>query len=67
MGDQLYYFAWGNNSKRETMKGRTCRILKHGKKNGIMIEFIDTGQREIVSRNSVRQIKPDAKEQNNER
>jgi hypothetical protein len=56
MKTQLYYFAWGNNEKRETMKGRVCRVLARGKKNSIMIEFVDNGQREIVSRNSVRRV-----------
>jgi len=57
MNAQLYYFAWGNNEKRATMKGRVCRVLSRGKKNSIMIEFLDTGQREIVSRNSIRKVK----------
>uniref|UniRef100_A0A6M3XQF9 Uncharacterized protein n=1 Tax=viral metagenome TaxID=1070528 RepID=A0A6M3XQF9_9ZZZZ len=48
-----YVFSWGNNDKRKTMKGRKCRVIARGKKNSIMIEFED-GQREIVSRNSIR-------------
>jgi len=47
-------YAWGNNEKRATMKGRDCKVLAHGKKNSIMIEFTDNGQKEIVSRRSVR-------------
>ena len=57
MSEKLYYFAWGNNEKRVTMKDRVCRVLSRGKKNSIMIEFLDTGQREIVSRNSIRKVK----------
>lgn len=53
----VYYYAWGNNSKRETMKGRHCVVLARGKKNSIMISFLDTDQREIVSRNSIRKVK----------
>ena len=30
MNAQLYYFAWGNNEKRVTMKGRVCRVLSRG-------------------------------------
>lgn len=52
----LYRYKWGNNSKRKTMKGRFCRILAYGKKNSIMIEFIDNGQQECVSRYSVEEI-----------
>lgn len=45
-------FRWGNNSKRRTLKGRECIIIKRGKMNSILIEF-ENGQREIVSRRSV--------------
>ena len=48
-----YIYAWGNNPKRETLKGKRCRVIARGKKNSIMIEF-ESKQREIVSRNSVR-------------
>jgi len=49
-------YHWGNNPKRATMKGRKCRIICAGKMNSIMIEF-ENGQRERVSRRSVRRIK----------
>ena len=42
-----YVFTWGNNSKRETLKGRECRILAHGKKRSVRVEF-ENGQLEIV-------------------
>ena len=45
-------YRWGNNEKRATMKGRECKIIARGKKNSICIEFLDNGQREIVSRYS---------------
>jgi hypothetical protein len=48
-----YIYVWGNNPKRETLKGRRCRVLARGKKNSILVEF-ENGQKEIVSRNSVR-------------
>lgn len=47
-------YTWGNNEKRITLKGRSCRILAEGKKNSIMIEFED-GQREIVSKFSIKE------------
>lgn len=53
-----HYFAWRNNAKRETLYRRPCRIVAHGRMNSIMIEFADNGQQEIVSRNSVRRLKP---------
>lgn len=48
-----HIYAWGNNPKRATLKGRKCCIVASGKMNSIMIEF-ENGQREIVSRRSVR-------------
>jgi len=57
MTEQTYIYAWGNNPKRATMKGRTCRVLARLKKNSIVIEFLDDGQREVVSRNSIRKVK----------
>ncbi len=51
-----YRFAWKNNSKRETLYNRRCRVVARGRMNSIMIEF-ENGQREIVSRNSVRKVK----------
>jgi len=54
MSEQLYTYRWGNNTKRQMMKGRVCRVLTRGKKNSCKIEFIDTGQQEIVSRNALR-------------
>ena len=51
-----YYFAWGNNPKRATMKGRKCRVIVRGKMNSCEIEF-ENGQKEIVSRNAIRKVK----------
>lgn len=48
-------YHWGNNLKRETLKDRKCRILAAGTMNSIMIQF-ENGQREIVSRRSIRRI-----------
>ena len=58
MGEQIYKFCWGNNLKRQTMKGRTCRLICRAKKmNSCMIQFVDNGQLECVSRNSIRKAK----------
>ena len=51
---EIYVYIWKNNPKRETMRGRQCKILVSGKMNSVLIEFIDNGQKEIVSRNSLR-------------
>ena len=55
MSDYPYRFAWGNNPKRKTLKGRRCRVLGRMKKNSIVIEF-ENGQQEVVSRNSIRKV-----------
>ena len=49
----LYRFCWGNNPKRATMQGRVCRVICRGTMNSAMIEFTDSGQREVVSRNAL--------------
>jgi hypothetical protein len=51
-----YYYAWGNNPKRETMKNRRCRILVRGIMNTALIEF-ENGQTEVISRNALCRVK----------
>ena len=58
MSEMTHTFYWGNNSKRETLKGRECKVLASAKMNSILIEF-ENGQRECVSRRSVRR-KPES-------
>lgn len=49
-------FAWGNNAKRATLKGRRCRILAVARRmNSVLIEFED-GQQEVTSRRALRRI-----------
>jgi len=54
---QEYIYAWANNEKRATMKGRKCIVLARMKKNSIVIEFTDNRQREVVSGNSIRRAR----------
>ena len=54
--DSLYYYPWGNNAKRKELKGRIFKILARGAKNSALVEFIDNGQREIISRNAIRKL-----------
>lgn len=46
----MYVYAWGNNAKRETFKGRRCRVLARGRMNSVLIEFLDNGERTVTSR-----------------
>lgn len=50
----MYRYIWDNNEKRATLKNRLCNVIARGTKNSILIEFIDNGQKEIVSRYSIR-------------
>jgi len=50
----LYVFQWGNNAKRATLKGRTCRVIARGTMNSALVEFTDNGQQEVISRNALR-------------
>ena len=52
----LYRYAWGNNKKRETLKGRTCKIVATYEMNFVIIEFIDNKQRVFVSLYSLRKV-----------
>jgi len=54
MSEATYIYNWANNEKRKTMKGRKCIVLARGKKNSCVIQFLDNGQKECVSRNSLR-------------
>jgi hypothetical protein len=52
----LFVFTWGNNPKRATLKGRVCRRIATGNMRSALIEFTDTGQREIVSYRALRKL-----------
>ena len=54
--ERAYYYAWGNNAKRVTLKGRRCAVLVRGKMNSCLVEF-ENGQREVVSRNAIRRVR----------
>lgn len=49
-------YAWGNNAKRATLKGRRCSIIARGRMQSVLVEFED-GQREIVSFRALRKIR----------
>ena len=38
-----YRYAWGNNSKRATLKGRLCRVIARLAFNSAVVEF-ESGQ-----------------------
>jgi len=59
----LYTYQWGNNDKRATLRGRVCRVVCRGRRNSCMVEFIDNGQREIISRNALRKESASGKDQ----
>jgi hypothetical protein len=54
----MYQYVWKNNSKRKTLYGRYCVILKRLKFNSAWVRFIDDNSIECVSRNALRVKKP---------
>jgi hypothetical protein len=53
----VYRYVWGNNPKRKALQGRFCRILVAGAKNSVLVEFLDDGSQEVVSRRALRKEK----------
>lgn len=49
-----YIYGWKNNSKRKTLYGRKCKLVKRLKMNSAIVIFIDNGQYEVISRNALR-------------
>lgn len=52
--DRVYTYRFKNNPKRLTLYRRRCRVLARLTMNSVAIEFLDNGQREVVSRNALR-------------
>ena len=50
-------YSWGNNSKRAGLKGRRCRVLRRLRMNSAVVEFVDDGSVEVVSRNALRRVR----------
>lgn len=53
-----YRYAWRNNSKRATLYNRELIVIARGGMNSCLVEFTDNGQREVISRNAIRKVKP---------
>jgi len=51
-----YYYAWKNNTKRQTLHNRRFKVLKRLALNSDLVEF-ENGQREVISRNAKRKVK----------
>ena len=56
MHERLYRYCWKNNERRRAMYGRVCRVVCRGTMNSALIEFVDDGSREVVSRNALRKV-----------
>jgi hypothetical protein len=53
--EQKYIYGWKNNSKRQTLYGRICRVIARMKMNSAWVEF-ENGQQECISRNALRKV-----------
>lgn len=54
---KTYRYNWKNNEKRRRLYGRRCQVIHRGRPNSALVEFIDNGQREVISRNALRREK----------
>ena len=59
----IYRYTWRNNSKRATLYGRQCIVLARGALNSALVHFLDTDQRELISRNALRKVAVSAAEE----
>lgn len=51
--DRVY--VWGNNPKRATYRGRTCRVVARGALGSVLVEF-ENGERTVTSARAVRRL-----------
>jgi hypothetical protein len=51
---KIYIYAWGNNERRATLKGRRCVIEARGALGTVLVRFLDTGERVTTSRRALR-------------
>jgi len=51
----LYY--WRVSTRLPERKGELCRMLKRGKMNNALIEFVRDGYKVVTSRNYIRKAK----------
>ena len=46
-------YAWGNNEKRASLKGRHCRVVANGRMRSVLVEF-ENGERVVTSQRALR-------------
>jgi hypothetical protein len=56
LSERIYFYNGANNPKRATFKERRFRVLVRGTGNSCLVEFVDNGQREVVSRSALRRV-----------
>lgn len=54
----IYEYAWGNNEKRASMKGRRCVVIAYGSLNSCLVEFLDNGEKTLTSTFALRKEAP---------
>jgi len=58
--DNRYRYAWKNNPVRARLYGRECRVVVRsgrGQGNSALLQFTDTGELVVSSRNALRRIR----------
>ncbi|HYE62273.1 MAG TPA: hypothetical protein VD997_09770 [Phycisphaerales bacterium] len=52
---QVYVYSWGKY--RPEWKGRRCRVVARARRmNSVLVEFVDGGERAVVSRYALRRV-----------
>lgn len=52
----VYRYAWGNNARRATLKGRRCVVEVRGTRRSSLVRFLDTGERVVTSARALRRV-----------
>jgi len=50
----VYEYRWGNNERRQELRGRRCVIEATGSMGTALVRFLDTGERVTTSRRALR-------------
>jgi hypothetical protein len=60
VNDQVYVYVWGKNARSAELKGRECIVLVRGTMNSALVQFLDTGEKVVISRSALRRRPPAA-------
>jgi hypothetical protein len=56
MSGVVFTFVWGNNERRQELKGRQCQVVQRGRRNTVLVRFLDTGELVTTSFRALRRV-----------